>query len=41
MECAKCGDEFDTLAQVLKHCQREHGMTRQEAQNEIKEHRRK
>jgi hypothetical protein len=38
MQCAKCGDEFPNLASALKHCQREHGMTRQQAQNEIRTH---
>lgn len=36
--CDICNDEFGSLADALRHCQREHGMTRQQAQNEIKEH---
>ena len=39
MNCSKCGKAFSDLATALAHCQREHGMTRQQAQNELKLHR--
>lgn len=36
--CAKCKKEFPTLAAGLAHAQLRHGLTRQGAQNEIKQH---
>ncbi len=38
--CAKCGDEFIKLVEAIQHCVRKHGMTHQQAQNELKLHRR-
>lgn len=37
--CSKCKDGYDTLPGALGHAMRAHGMTRQQAQNEIKVHR--
>lgn len=41
LTCAKCRQTFTDLATALAHCQRKHGMTRQQAQNEMKLHARK
>ena len=41
LTCSKCGKGFSTLAEALRHCQKAHGITRQQAQNEIKIHRRR
>ena len=39
--CARCGEKFHQLAGALGHAIRQHGMTRQQAQNELKIHARK
>jgi hypothetical protein len=41
LTCAKCTKTFNDLGKALAHAQREHGITRQQAQNEIKLHRRR
>lgn len=39
--CTKCGESFHQLVGALGHAMREHGMTRQQAQNELKLHRKR
>jgi len=40
-KCAKCGKLFNNLDEGLRHVQKVHGATRQDAQNERKLHARK